>query len=85
MLLCFLSVAFVVDVDASSRKKKKDETKATEKKESAYDKLFKKEHVVAKGLITLHRVDDKLYFELPLNLLNKDMIFDFRSTTSNTY
>ena len=74
LLLCFLSVAFVVDVDASSRKKKKDETKATEKKESAYDKLFKKEHVVAKGLITLHRVDDKLYFELPLNLLNKDML-----------
>ena len=74
LLLCFLGVAFVMETDASQRKKKKATDETTEVKESAYDKLFKKEHVVAKGLITLHRVDNKLYFELPLKLLNKDML-----------
>ena len=74
LLLCFLGVAFVMETDASQRKKKKATDETTEVKESAYDKLFKKEHVVAKGLITLHRMDNKLYFELPLKLLNKDML-----------
>lgn len=48
LLLCFLGVAFVTETDASQRKKKKATDETTEVKESAYDKLFKKEHVVAK-------------------------------------
>lgn len=47
LLLCFLGVAFVMETDASQRKKKKATDETTEVKESAYDKLFKKEHVVA--------------------------------------
>ena len=74
LLLCFFTVAFLTETEASARKKKKETAKTPVKKESAYDKLFKKDHTQAKGLINLHRVDNKLYFELPLQLLGKDML-----------
>ncbi len=54
-------------------KKTKKETIA-EKKVSAYDKLFASPHPTAKGFITLHKLKNKLYFELPLNLLQRDML-----------
>lgn len=75
VLICILSVTLFSDITAAERKKKKDEEKTSAKKENAYDKLFdKKSHIKAEGLITLHKVDGKLYFEFPLNLLNKDML-----------
>lgn len=74
LLLCFVTVAFLTNTEVSAMQKKKEKAKTPVKKESDYDKLFKKDHVQAKGLITLHRVGDKLYFELPLNLLGKDML-----------
>ena len=74
LLLCLFTAAFLTETEASARKKKKETAKTPVKKESAYEKLFKKDHIQAKGLINLHRVDNKLYFELPLQLLGKDML-----------
>lgn len=55
-------------------KNKKSEAKKEEKKVSEYEKLFGKPHISAKGMMTLHIVNDKIYFELPLNLLEKEML-----------
>ena len=74
-------VASSTTIDAQRKfpffwKKKKAKTEQTTpaKKESEYDKLFKKKHETAKGLITLHLLDGKVYFELPVDLINKDML-----------
>ena len=79
LLLAAMVVASSTTIDAQRKfpffwKKKKAKTEQTTpaKKESEYDKLFKKKHEIAKGLITLHLLDGKVYFELPVNLINKD-------------
>ena len=81
LLLAVLVVASATTIDAQRKfpffwKKKKAKTEQTTpaKKESEYDKLFKKKHETAKGLITLHLLDGKVYFELPVDLINKDML-----------
>ena len=81
LLLAAMVVASSTTIDAQRKfpffwKKKKAKTEQTTpaKKESEYDKLFKKKHEIAKGLITLHLLDGKVYFELPVNLINKDML-----------
>ena len=81
LLLAVLVVASATTIDAQRKfpffwKKKKTKTEQTTpaKKESEYDKLFKKKHETAKGLITLHLLDGKVYFELPVDLINKDML-----------
>lgn len=52
--------------------------KTPEKKggeESKYEKLFKNKMVkTVKGFITLHKVDDKVYAEIPFTELDKDMM-----------
>ena len=40
-----------------------------------YDKLITAEAISDKGLFITHRVDDKLYFEIPDSLFNKDMLW----------
>ena len=49
---------------------------AKPKKETKYDKLFKdkKTETARSKFITLHKVDNKLYFELPRKLLKKQML-----------
>lgn len=42
---------------------------------SPYEKLFYKKNVkTSKGFINLHLIGDKIYFELPLNLIGKDLL-----------
>lgn len=57
-------------------KKPKTETVDTTsvKKKSPYDKLFAKEDAKAEGLISIHRVGKKLYFELPIELLGREFL-----------
>lgn len=46
-----------------------------QKKESKYDQLFEgKECVTRKGMITLHKFENKVYFELPLTLLKREFL-----------
>ena len=47
---------------------------STANKKSKYDEFFKEKHETARGLITLHKMKGKLYFELPVNLLGREML-----------
>ena len=75
-----MSFLFAQEVAASSaaiiwKKKGKKEEKVEVKKETPYEKFFKgKKCETVKGLIILHKMDNKIYFELPLSLLGKDML-----------
>ena len=91
LLLAAMVVASSTTIDAQRKfpffwKKKKAKTEQTTpaKKESEYDKLFKKKHETAKGLITLHLLDGKVYFELPVDLINKDMLIGSTVTSIST-
>ncbi len=60
-------------------KKKKAQTEAaksdtTATKKNKYDELLKGPHETAEGLITLHKIKGKLYFELPVTLLGREML-----------
>jgi len=59
---------------AMRKKKAKTELSDTVKKKTEYEKLFSERHETAEGMITLHRIKEKLYFELPLGLLGKEML-----------
>ena len=59
------------------KKKAGTETPASDStahKKSRYDELFKEKHETVRGLITLHKMKGKLYFELPVNLLGREML-----------
>ena len=74
--LCALIAAAPLEAKSrkSSRKKAQTAQTAEKPKESAYDKLFKKKHDVADGMIKLHKVGDKLYFEFPQALFGREML-----------
>ena len=74
--LCALIAAAPLEAKSrkSSRKKTQTAQTAEKPKESAYDKLFKKKHDVADGMIKLHKVGDKLYFEFPQALFGREML-----------
>lgn len=81
----FLSLS-VVSAEGKGRKKK--QTAKEVKTESAYQRFFKgKSCETVKGLITLHKMDGKIYFELPLNLLGKEMLLGstISETTNNDF
>lgn len=87
LLLLTLLIAFSTASNAQRKfpffwkKVKTEKADSTAKKETEYDKLFKKKHEVAKGLITLHQIDGKVYFEFPVGLFNKEMLIG--STVTN--
>lgn len=58
------------------RKKKEVQPKTTKVVLDKYDKLFKnKAHVEAKGgFMTLHKVDGKLFFEMPLKYMGREFL-----------
>lgn len=68
----FLGVWSVSTVSASERKNKKK----IEAQPGKYEKLFqgKKYTTVSGDFMTLHKVDGKLYFEMPLKWMGKDML-----------
>lgn len=77
--VCAAFVLMLSAPDTFARKtKKKDKTEAAApapKPESEYDKLFKgKKCETVSGMMTLHNVEGKLYVELPLSLLGRDML-----------
>lgn len=80
-ILFLLSFLFAVssEAGATGRKKKKDKKGGTpEQAESStpYSNLFKGKKVnTAKGLMTVHQMDNKIYVEFPLRLLDKDMLY----------
>ena len=74
-LLVFSMLGGAVSANAISFKRKKTKKKeSVEKEKTAYDKLFSSNHSKAEGFITVHKVKEKVYFELPLSLLKRDML-----------
>lgn len=56
------------------KKKKKDEPKDTTKIGNDYEKITGKESVVQKGMLNVYRKKNDYYFEIPMNLLERDML-----------
>ena len=56
------------------KKKKNEANKEAVKEKNEYDKFFSEKHTTVNGLIKMHKMKGKLYFELPINLLNRDML-----------
>lgn len=74
-LFAFSMLGASMSTNAISFKSKKTKKKdSVEEKKTAYDKLFLSNHSKAEGFITLHKVKEKIYFELPLLLLQRDML-----------
>jgi hypothetical protein len=76
-----LSLLFISTADAQffGKKKKKEEQSASKKSEKKsefkkYSEIVKKGTMSDDGLFKTHMNDDKLYFEIPFNLLGKDML-----------
>ena len=71
---CVLAM-FLLPMSGEIYAKKKEDSKKVPKKESAYEKLFKghKKETV-KGMFTVHKMNEKVYFEIPLNLMGRDML-----------
>ena len=59
-----------------NKKKKDNQVKTAKVALSKYDKLFKnKAHVTARGgFMTLHKVDGKLFFEMPLKYMGRELL-----------
>ncbi len=72
VLVALLCVPFTSD---ARKKSKKKDAKVEEKTESKYEKLFKgKQCTTKKGMITLHKMDQKVYMEFPLSLMEREML-----------
>ena len=67
------------------RKKKEVQPKTTKVVLGKYDELFKnKAHVVAKGgFMTLHKVDGKLFFEMPLKYMGREFLLASTVTSAS--
>lgn len=90
LIIACLSLLFMLPIEGHAKfpwKKKKSKSEQV-KKVSAYEKLFRGKKVeTAKGLITLHKIDGRVYFELPLALLERNMLLGstISETTDNRY
>ena len=76
-ILILLLCSTIAAAPASAKnRKKQDKTKSESPapRESDYDKLFKKQHEVADGMVKLHKIDGKLYFEFPDTLFGREML-----------
>lgn len=56
------------------RKKKKNDTKDSIPSKSAYEKLTGDGAVVRKGMFNVYQKKNDYYFEVPANLLGRDML-----------
>ena len=81
----FLVIVLLLPCVGMARKKK-DGKKA--KEETPYELLFKdKASETVKGMITIHRMDEKVYFEIPFSMFGKEMLLGSTITeiTSNLF
>ncbi|MFA6770768.1 MAG: DUF5117 domain-containing protein, partial [Bacteroidales bacterium] len=89
-LLIIVGILIVFKVTANDKSGEiiKDQTKGIEDTTSngaskkVFEKLFKEEHAESKGLINIHKIEDKLYFEIPTSIFGRDMLLG--STVSET-
>ena len=97
LFICMLLATALLYAQPSAAKSKKKKTAKTEqsqadtvkkKKISPYEKLFRGKKCVkaGEGFMTLHIVGSKLYFEMPLTEMGKEMLLatTVTETTDNT-
>ena len=74
LVLLFWLMAFPV-LQLSAKEDKKDDKEEEKQEKTDYEKLFdKNKHKTVEGLITLHKIDGKVYFEFPKALLGRKML-----------
>lgn len=72
LLLC-LTGLFLLPCPSALHATQKENEKT--KKVSKYEKLFEgHRRETVKGMFTIHKMNEKVYFEIPLNLLGRDML-----------
>lgn len=75
LLLLFFIQAVPTDVVAKNKKKRASKEHLKQKPETKYAKLLQGQKVkTVKGMITLHQVGNKLYFEYPLSLMGREFL-----------
>lgn len=80
LLMCFLLLVSVPEQAEAQKKKKKDNEQTEQSvngkkpKEKSYAEVITAEAVTDEGIIDFHKVDDKYYFEIPDDLLNKEIL-----------
>lgn len=72
VLLIFLFLCKGVEAKKTPVVKKEEKKPLTQFEKLFKDKVFKTQ----KGLITLHKIQDKVYFQIPLSLMEKDLILN---------
>ena len=80
-MILFLFLFFVIGQSVMAQKKKKngkqDQVEEKDDKKSKFKKyndLITKDAISDDGLFFVHKVEDKYYFEVPFELLGKDML-----------
>ncbi|UII23926.1 zinc-dependent metalloprotease [Fulvivirga ligni] len=71
-----LSLVIIISAvfGCQTSKKASQASEGTKKEKSAYEKIITKGTESDAGLFTVHRKDDKVYYEIPDSLLEKDML-----------
>ena len=76
--LCLLFLALFTSQQTFGLAGKRSRKSRSEQRDttglSDYDRFFKEKHQVAQGLFTLHEMKGRVYFEIPLRLLERDML-----------
>lgn len=87
LLFCLMGQAHAQNLASllkNATENKKDSKEEKQESKKGYSELITSKARTSKGVITLHRIDSKLYFEIPFDLMGKDMLFSGRvSQTSN--
>jgi len=79
-MAALLSAGLSLRVQAKPKKKAANKTSQSvakpTKQNGAYAKLFKdkSKHTVCKGMLSIHKYEDKVYLEVPLKLMGKDIL-----------
>ena len=79
LVLGCLTIPVQESCAAGKKKKKKSETEKVDSvKTTAYDKLFKDKKGVVhkKGVMGVHKAEDKIYLEVPFGIFGRDLLAD---------
>lgn len=74
LLLFFNSVYVIAQDEAPTTEEKTEEPKKKKSPFKPFEDVITEEAVSDSGLLTIHRVDEKWYFEIPDKVLNKDIL-----------
>ncbi|MEE3020359.1 MAG: DUF5117 domain-containing protein, partial [Bacteroidota bacterium] len=81
LLLSFLTLLFVGQLNAQDSEKSEDnkteessKEKKKDSKEKKYEDIVTDDAITDKGLFDIHQVDDKYYYEIPDSLFGREML-----------